>query len=163
DVPVQLFRRAADQTLVESHAFQRGEVVHVVLQLERTLRWTPLVFVVLSDSGHEIWRRTATFGTLPAAPSDLTNPALDTTPPGKPEELRLGSRVRAVRTPDDAETTGPRAGDIGVVRVTPDDTHRVGVEWERYIGGHDLENRCPSGYGWWVDRPVIEIISNKPV
>ncbi len=36
------------------------------------------------------------------------------------------------------------------------DCPRIGVAWDREIGGHSCDNNCESGFGWYVDESDIQ-------
>lgn len=70
-------------------------------------------------------------------------------------EFRVGDRVVAV-TDIDGKI---RNEDTGIVTIIKDGIRcqRVGVYWDRWMGGHALEETCPPGYGWWVSANKIEL------
>lgn len=70
-------------------------------------------------------------------------------------EFRVGDRVVAVADIDDKI----RNGDTGVVtKIKTGQFHqRVGVYWDRWMGGHTVNETCPPGHGWWVAGNRIEL------
>lgn len=44
------------------------------------------------------------------------------------------------------------AGDPGTVRSIIGDGRYIGVEFDEFMGGHDLQKKCKDGYGWWFFR-----------
>lgn len=68
----------------------------------------------------------------------------------------VGDRVVAttrMTTFDDAI----RVGDTGTV-VLKDTGDDVAVEWDTYIGGHSLGDRCRQGHGWRTIREYIKLL-----
>ena len=70
-------------------------------------------------------------------------------------EFNVGDRVVAV-TDIDGKI---HAGDTGTVtKIKPGIRHqRVGVYWDRRMGGHTVHETCPPGHGWWVHANNIEL------
>lgn len=62
-------------------------------------------------------------------------------------EFKVGDRVRYVETAT-ALWGKLMIGDTGTVRVIQSGNY--GVEFDRYVEGHDIGGACKKGYGFWI-------------
>ena len=68
--------------------------------------------------------------------------------------FKIGDRVRAIKRYEkvDAGITGTiihfKSAEWGLPN---------GVKWDINIKGHNLEERCPTGYGYYVPNEYIEL------
>lgn len=53
-------------------------------------------------------------------------------------------------------TEGARKGKHGIIRSVEFGGSFAVNFYNPFIGGHDCENRCTSGHGWWSDARFIE-------
>ena len=47
-------------------------------------------------------------------------------------------------------------GRVGTARHISDDGQRVGVEFDDFVGGHDLSGGCEHGHGWWIPAHLLD-------
>lgn len=71
----------------------------------------------------------------------------------------IGDRVIAIiDNPDDNENI--ISGDAGTVCEVIINAKRVGVFWDKRVGGHSCNGHCEHGHGWWVDESAISLSQN---
>lgn len=73
-------------------------------------------------------------------------------------KFKVGDRVRAI-----TDCSGNRKviGKIGTVRKIFEQTHAVGVEFDEYIDGHDIDGDFKHGYCWNFHEYEVEPIHNN--
>lgn len=72
-------------------------------------------------------------------------------------DFYIGDRV--VLTKDDPDHNGRIIiGMTGTVRDIHRGTNRLGVDWDVYVCGHDLNGKCESGHGWWVPKSCVGVV-----
>jgi len=70
----------------------------------------------------------------------------------KPYDFKVGDRVVCIK---DYECI--KIGYTGtIVIIKEDDYPTIGVEWDTYVGGHDLEGESEYGHGYYVNPEDIE-------
>lgn len=79
-------------------------------------------------------------------------------------KFQVGDRVRLIIDRPDGGNVF--SGDEGIVRCINNDlfSRPIGVEFDRYIDGHDLymdEGLCKEGYGWYVYETEIELVDTE--
>ena len=78
-------------------------------------------------------------------------------------EACVGQRVRSLtRGPDG--NSHIYIGSVGTVCHTfgySDGSGRIGVEWDEHVSGHDCQQHCEDGYGWYVDPEYLEPIDDE--
>lgn len=74
------------------------------------------------------------------------------------EDLYVGARVECeVDNPDDNPDIV--RGSFGTVCAVDYGDPRIGVEWDfQPEGGHNCNNRCKQGYGWYVDISEVRVV-----
>lgn len=65
-------------------------------------------------------------------------------------EFKVGDRVRIYDF--------GRARDDKLGTVVHTEFSQTGVRHDDYIGGHDCNNNCPQGYGWYYFAYNLELI-----
>lgn len=79
-------------------------------------------------------------------------------------EIRVGDRVRVIGA-FCGQSLPLRCGTVRQckdVNFSPYHDWDIGVEFDEYMGGHDLDGACPNGYGRWGYGREVEII-DEPV
>lgn len=76
--------------------------------------------------------------------------------------FNVGDRVylRDNKYVDDCGNT--HAGDTGTICWTDSNGLNVGVEFDRYVEGHDCGGACKYGYGWYIDLDDLGLIEQEP-
>ena len=75
-------------------------------------------------------------------------------------EIHVGDRVRVIKT-FDGQSLRLRRGTVAHVKgVNLRTTHdwEIGVVFDKYMDGHDLDGACAYGYGRWGYAREVEII-----
>ena len=72
-------------------------------------------------------------------------------------EFYEGDRVRAISR-DLIHSVGK--DNIGTVAERREDECGIPVIWDIKFGGHDLDRRCKSGYGWWCSASDLALIGS---
>lgn len=67
--------------------------------------------------------------------------------------FKVGDRV--VRKPDQY-----LAGLVATVRWQQGG--ELGLEFDEYVGGHSLDNRCKMGHGWWTAACTVQLVRPPP-
>lgn len=69
-------------------------------------------------------------------------------------EFKVGDKVICVKDYVDKVK-------VGLKGVIVDMESSIGVEWEEDIGGHDCGGYCKSGYGYFVNRDNIKLLTSS--
>lgn len=79
-------------------------------------------------------------------------------------EIHVGDRVRVLGHFAGQRLTGKDGTVVQIDGVNFSSLHHwdIGVEFDEYMGGHDLDGACPGGYGRWGYGREVEII-DEPV
>lgn len=79
-------------------------------------------------------------------------------------EIHVGDRVRVLDNFAGQRLTGKDGTVVKIDGVNVDIHHNwdIGVKFDEYMGGHDLDGACSSGYGRWGYGCEVEII-HEPV
>lgn len=75
-------------------------------------------------------------------------------------EIRVGDRVRVIKNFDE-QSLLLRRGTVAQCKGVNLSTIRdweIGVVFDEYMGGHDLDGACAYGYGRWGYGSEVEII-----
>ena len=73
------------------------------------------------------------------------------------DQLEVGDRVELIKVVDRIHL---QIGDKGtVVQIANQDKPAIGVEWDKYIDGHDCDNYSKNGSGWYVNKFNIKVIN----
>ena len=72
--------------------------------------------------------------------------------------MEIGDRVVYVGSEEGRYCCDLKDGDTGVIRELSFGFPPIGVEWDRNVGGHDLDCNCPYGHGYYVYSDDIECI-----
>lgn len=77
------------------------------------------------------------------------------------DTLNVGDRVECIRdSPDDNDSIS--VGMQGVVCIIVDTFPHIGVRWDEEVaGGHDCQESCSHGYGWFVAPSDIKRIDDN--
>lgn len=65
---------------------------------------------------------------------------------GKVTEFEIGARVKT------------KSGKLGTVANIFMDGDGIGVIHDEHMGGHNLEGRCKSGFGWNYHKDSLELV-----
>ena len=58
---------------------------------------------------------------------------------------------------------GLHAGMQGTVVCISPTTGNLGVNFDEHFGGHDLDERCPIGHGWFLSPTWVELIPSPEI
>jgi hypothetical protein len=77
--------------------------------------------------------------------------------------FKIGDRVRIKKI--DEHTGNLQIGYEGnVVEIDKVGKPPIGIDWERtLLGGHDCQEHCPNGQGWFVFPENIELVNLSEV
>lgn len=70
------------------------------------------------------------------------------------KKFSIGDRIIIARDMNPGHwdyTSRIHSGMTGTVVYSSDGGDRVGIQFDSYIHGHTCQNRCPNGYGWFMD------------
>lgn len=78
--------------------------------------------------------------------------------------FQVGDRVRCVSPRDDSDAVYEDTGTVKCILWTEEEGNgrsRLGVEWDLYNYGHDLDDQapCKPGHGWFVYGDTLELIA----
>lgn len=78
-------------------------------------------------------------------------------------EIRVGDRVRVLGCFAGQRLTGKDGTVVQIDGVNFSSLHNwdIGVEFDEYMGGHDLDGACSSGYGRWGYGSEVVIIDES--